>query len=216
VWYHWHQSLVRVTRPTRLIYICHMAHSYVWYDWRASSVYVTCLTWLIDMCEMCDTTDRQSLVRVTRLIHMCDMTDVHHPFVPFHSLDPLICVTCVIPLTSIVGTCHATDWTPLYLRRGSFICVIWLTCIIRICDVPHVTHWYVLWYVWYNWQSIAGSCHATDSTYLYLRRDSFIRAIWNWARPDAACHRCDSFMCVMGWTWLIHMRDATDVTHSYV
>ena len=65
-----------------------------------------------------------SVMCVTRLIHMCDMT---HSYVRH---DSFICVTWLI---------HMCDMTHSYVWHDSFICVTWL---IHMCDMTHSYVWH--------------------------------------------------------------------------
>ena len=130
-------------------------------------------------------------MRVTWLIHMCDVT---------HSCvrrDSFMCVTWLIHVWRDSFICvtwliHMCDMTYSYVWHESFICVLWLI---------HMTHSNV-WHDSFKW--VTWLIHAWH--------DSFIYVTW-------LIHMCgmthshawhDSFTCA---TWLILIYD---MTHSYV
>ena len=116
-----------------------MTHSYVWHD---SFIRVT---WLIHMCDIADSL-HDSFICVTWLIHMCDMT---HSYV-WH--DSFICVTWLIRMCDMTHSCvwhdsficltcimHMCDLTSSYLWHASFIRVTW---ILHTCDMTHSHVWH--------------------------------------------------------------------------
>jgi len=97
--YVWHDSFIRVTWPIhsydmthsyiwhdqfiRYICTCDTTHSYVWHDSFTRDISVSYVTWLIHTWNhrlICEVMWHDSFVRVTRLIHTCDMT---HSYVPY-------------------------------------------------------------------------------------------------------------------------------------
>jgi len=116
---------------------------------------------------------RDSVISVTWLIHMCDMT---HSYV-WH--DSFICVTWLI---------HMCDITYSYVWHDSFICVTWL---IHMCDMTHSYVWHdpfirVTWlihmcampcsHVWHDSViCVTWLIHMCDVTRSYIWHDSFIR-----------------------------------------
>jgi len=164
-----------------------VTHSYVWHD---SCICVTLhdefirVTWLIHMCDMTPSyVWHDSCICVTWFLHMCDMT---HSYV-WH--DSCICVTWLI---------HTCVMTHSYKCHDSFICVSWLmhACVQLRCEccgghsyMCHDSFLQVPWpfHMWHN------SCMPVCS-----RVASFAEAI----------HICDSSTCV---PWLMPWP-----THSFV
>jgi len=91
------------------------------------------VTWLIHMCDITHShVWHHSFICVTWLIHMCDMTHSYVWHVPF------ICVTWLM---------HACDMTHSYVWHDSFMCVTWL---IHMCNTTHP-------YVWHSY--VYTSCY---------------------------------------------------------
>jgi len=96
-----------------------------------------------------------SLICVTWLTHMCDMT---HSYV-WH--DSLICVTW-LP--------HMCDMTQSYVRHDSLICVTWLT---HMCDLTHS-------YVWHDSliELPTSTRTSLSRAITYVCRESFMSVTW--------------------------------------
>jgi len=171
--------------------------------------------------------ERVTHIRVTRLIHMCDIT----PLFVWH--DSFICVTwlihvwkksllggvwCWSVLLSLADDCWECErvmhirvtWlirmcamTHSYVRHDSFVCVPWR---IHTCDMTHS-------YVWHDsFICATWLIHMCDMNHSYVFCNSFICVPWLIhmcsVTRSYVCH--DSFVCV---TWLIH---TCDMTHPYV
>ena len=166
--YVWRDSSICVTW---LIHMCDMTHSYVWRD------SFICATWPIYMCDMthysmmpvpCPCTSLyMTYWYVTRLIHMCDVTQ---PYVWRFSS---ICVTWLM---------YMYDVTPhFYVWHDSSICVTWL---IHMCDVTPSYVWRCPTYKWvmsHKWISpahVGPSMWMCDVTHVYEWREPFICATW--------------------------------------
>ena len=104
-----------------LVDICDIPPSFMWHDSPICVICVMCV-----MCVMCyySYVWHDSFIRVTWLIHTCDMnhSNVWH--------DSFICVTWLI---------HICDMTHSYVWHDSFICVTWL---IHMRDMTHSYVWH--------------------------------------------------------------------------
>jgi len=97
-------------------------YSYMWHD---SFIFET---WLVHMCGMTRSNKLfwncryNESIRVTRLIHMCDMT---HSYLGY---DSFTCVTWPIQICRYLWLIHMGDMTRSYVCLDSsiYICVIWL------------------------------------------------------------------------------------------
>jgi len=138
-----------------LIHMC----SHVWHG---TFLCVTSATWRAMTSDMW----RGSFIRVTWLIHACDMTHLH----VWH--DPFISVTWFSRMCDMTHSCgrhdsfmrvtwliHMCDITHSYVWHDSFICVTWL---IHMCDMTHS-------YVWHDsFICVISLIHAGDMTHSYV------------------------------------------------
>ena len=103
------------------------------------------VTWLIHTCDMTHSCVwHDSFIRVTWRIHMCDMT----PFTCFHICDMTHSYVWHDSFISETWLIHMCGMTHSYVSHDSFICVTWR---IHMCDKwvrCHLTHQYV----WHDWQ----------------------------------------------------------------
>jgi len=150
---------------------CAMTHSYVRHD--------SFILW------------HDSFVRMTRLIHICDMT---YSYV-WH--DSFMSVTWLMHMFAV---------TNLHVRYDSLICVAW-----RDYGWDRRTHHMTQWHVWRDW--FIRVTWQTDMLYVnrwYARRHPFICVTWlihlcdvihPYVWRDSFHVRFNSFVCV---TWLVH------------
>ena len=127
-----------------------------------------------------------SFICVTRLIHLCDMTQ------PSVWHDSFICVTCLI---------HLCDMTRSSLWHDSIICV---TGPFRMCDMMHIwishgTHMNELCHT-HEWVVRINLCDMTQS---YLCHDSFICVTWR------------SSMWHHSSIWMSHGTNMNESWHTY-
>jgi len=130
------------------------------------------ITWLIHMCDMTYSHVRHdSFTCVTWLIHMCDMTYSH----VWH--DSFTCVTWRI---------HMCDMTHSHVWHDLFTCVTWL---IHMCDMTlsHVRH--------DSFTCVTWLFHMCDMTHSHVRHDLFTCATW-------LIHMCDTYISARKWTWV--------------
>jgi len=140
----WHIHCVRVI----VISICDMIYSYVWLD-----SFMCVISLFHDLFCRHLYVRHDSFVRVTWIMHVCDMTyffayfagaivihicDIIYSYV---WRDSFMCMTWLAHYLFHTGDCHSYVW------HDSFICVTWL---IHMCDMTH----------------------------LYVRHDSVIRVSW--------------------------------------
>jgi len=199
----------RVTRLFELRRIgLHVTQRLVWHD------SVICVTWLIHMCDMTHSyVWRDSFICVTWHIHMCDTT---HSCV-WH--DPFICVTRLNHhMCGMTPSSHVWNDTSIILP---FICVTWF---IHECDTTHLSHvWHDSFITWVAWL-----IHMCDMTHSYVWHDSFVSRVARlfyemhlaWLIHHITTHHiCDthpwhcchvSFICD---TWLFR---TCGMTHSYM
>jgi len=111
-----------------------MSHQPTVYEWNAGCYSLVCVTWLIHMCDM-----THSYFFWTWLIHMCGMTDLH----AWHDLR--ICGTWLIhngchdSFIGVIRLFHECSMTHLYVGHDSFICATWR---IHMCDMTHSYVWH--------------------------------------------------------------------------
>jgi len=142
-WYVWHDSFhVHCMYVTWFIHLCDMTHSYVWYEslhrfeqQLCTPWAFTCVTWLF---YMCDTTPSYVWLHSC---HMCDMTHFMCIACVWH--DSLICVTCLIHMCNMThrtgsssssvlpGLSHVWHDSLICLWHDSFECVTWLISQVR-------------------------------------------------------------------------------------
>jgi len=122
---------------TWLLRACAMTRTCVWHrliDMRDRThsylrhVSFICVAWLVDMCVMAQSS----------VCHDSSMRLIWTPYHMFTSLSCAMTRPCVICLlhSRVPGLVHASnmdswlmymrEWTQLYVRRDSFICVAWL------------------------------------------------------------------------------------------
>ena len=124
----WHACLVHMCDMTRL-HVCRAS-----FIWQVSFICLTCRC--LSAGAACDMTHlyvgHDSSIRVTCIIHMCDVPISFSRCCVWHDL--LICVTWLI---------HVCDMTRPYVWHVSFICVTWRYLgAVAVCDMTHLFVWY--------------------------------------------------------------------------
>jgi len=172
--------------------ICAMTHLYVRHDsfilWHDSFVR---MTWLIHMCDMTYSyVWRDFFMSVTWLMRMFAGTDLHVWY------DSLICVAW----RDYVWDRRTHDMTNWYVWRDWFICVTWLT------DMVYVNRSYAGRHPFICVTGLIHLCVVCDVTHPCVWRDSFTCVI----QLIRMCTVTSAYACHFQW-----FIDMCDTTHSH-
>ena len=110
-----------------------MSHSYVWHDSHS------CLTRLIHMCELTNSNVRHdSFIRVTWLIHECDMTRSYVWHVMSH-IEPVMSYIHMGHVTHMNESCHTYEWVMSHIWMSHV--TIWMRHVTQISEPRHTYEW---------------------------------------------------------------------------
>jgi len=142
------------------------------------------VTWLVHTCDMTRSyVWHDSFISVTWLFHRCDMT---------HSV-------IALAIWNAYGADFTCDMTRSYVWHDSFIRVTWL---VHTCGMTHSVISLAMKCVW-SW--------LYDSFCTFISSIRIFECIWSWLLKRCTYVWHDAFLCV---TWLIPMCGMTHSTNS--